>query len=164
MSCGGKAGLDSIDKVIWVLPFLAILDVISTLYVANLGYSLELYETGVFARFFVSVGLVYFYIPFYLLVISALAYVLWYIKNRKLNPTSLIDKGIFLFLVGGACYVYMRLTEAFIGNFLLPHFIAGEISRFSVVLLIYLSTAFTLILYLWKDVVKWVKANDSEKR
>lgn len=38
--------LDSVDKIIWVLPFLSVLDVISTLYVESLGYSLALYEAG----------------------------------------------------------------------------------------------------------------------
>jgi len=110
--------LDNIDKVIWILPFLGVLDVTSTLYVESLGYSLALCEPGFFARFFVVAGLIYFYIPAYLLIIVGLAYALWYIKNRKLDSSNFFDKIIFLFLVGVACYVYMRLTDAFIGNFI----------------------------------------------
>jgi hypothetical protein len=155
--------LDNVDKVIWVLPFLGVLDVISTLYVESLGYSLSLYEAGLFARFFVVAGLIYFYIPVYVLIIVGLAYVLWYIKNRKLDSFNLLDKIIFLFLVGVTCYVYLRLTDAFIGNLFLPYFIARGISRFSVAVLIYLSTAFTLSLYLWRDVVEWVMADGNKK-
>jgi len=49
--------LDGVDKIIWVLPFLSVLDVISTLYVESSGCSLELYEAGFFAGYFVGVGL-----------------------------------------------------------------------------------------------------------
>jgi len=155
--------LDNVDTVIWILPFLGILDVISTLYVESLGYSLAFYEAGLFARFFVSVGLIYFYIPVYLLIIVGLAYVLWYIKNRKLDSSNLFDKIVFLFLVGVTCYVYMRLTDAFIGNLFLPYFIARGISRLSVAWLIYLSTAFTLSLCLWRDVIEWVKTDGNKE-
>jgi hypothetical protein len=74
--------------------------------------------------------------------------VLWYIKNKKLNPCVFFDKVIFLFLVGVACYIYVRLTIAFVGNFMLPYFVSGGVSWFSINLLVYLSTAFTLFFYL----------------
>lgn len=155
--------LDRVDKIIWVLPFLGVLDVLSTLYAEGLGYPLALYEAGSFARSFASVGLTYVYIVIYLLSMSAFAYVLWFIKNKKLDSSLLFDKVIFLLLVGVACYIYMRLTAAFIGNFSLPYFVAGRVSWFSVSVLTYLSTAFSLTLYLWRDVGMWVKANDSKK-
>lgn len=156
--------MDNVDKVIWVLPLLGVLDVLSTLYVESLGYPLMLHEVGFFARLFVSAGLTYVYMVIYLLSISVFAYVLWFIKNKKLSSSSFFDKIIFLLLVGVACYIYMRLTEAFIGNFLLPYFISGKVSWFSITLLTYLSTAFTLSLYLWRDVVMWVKANGNKKK
>jgi len=155
--------LDNVDKVIWVLPFLGVLDVVSTLYLESLGYSLALYEVGLFARFFISFGLFYFCIPVYLLIIVGFAYVLWYIKNRKLNSSNRFDKVIFLMLVGVTCYVYMRLTDAFIGNLFLLYLVARGTSRFSVTLLIYLSTAFTLSVYLWGEVITWVMANGDKK-
>lgn len=116
--------LDSVDKTIWILSFLSILDVISTLYVESLGYSLVLYETGFFAGYFVGAGLTYVYIVMYLSSVSIVAYVLWYIKNKKLNSSVFFDKVIFLFLVGVACYIYVRLTVAFVGNFMLPYFVS----------------------------------------
>jgi len=68
--------LDSVDKIVWVLPFLSVLDVISTLYVETLGYSLALYEVGFFAGYFVGAGLTYVYVVIYLLGVSVVAYVL----------------------------------------------------------------------------------------
>lgn len=155
--------LDSVDKIIWILPFLSVLDVISTLYVESLGYSSVLYEAGFFARYFVGAGLTYVYIVIYLSSVSIVAYVLWYIKNKKLNSSVFFDKVIFLILVGVACYIYVRLTVAFVGNFLLPYFVSGRASWFSINLLVYLSTAFTLFFYLWRDVIDWVRGNDGEK-
>jgi len=160
---GGAKCLDSVDKVIWVLPFLAVLDVSSTLYVESLGYSLELYEVGFLASFFVGAGLTYFYIIIYLLIIIGFAYVLWYIKNKELNPSRFFDKIVFLLLVGVACYIYMRLTAAFIGNFLLPYIVSGRTSWVLVAFLAYLSTAFALSIYLWQDVVTWVRASGNKK-
>lgn len=156
--------MDSVDKVIWVSPLLGALDVISTLYVESLGYSLVRYEAGLLARIFINAGLTYLYIPVYLLILSGFAYVLWYIKNRKLEPSRTFDKILFLLLVGTACYVYMRITVAFVGNFLLPYRLSGRISWSSINLLIYLSTAFTLTLYLWRDVILWVKVGGNKKK
>jgi len=92
--------LDSVDKIIWILPFLSVLDVISTLYVEGLGYSLVLYEAGFFAGYFVGAGLTYVYIVVYLSSVSIVAYVLWYIKNKKLNSSVFFGKVIFLFWLG----------------------------------------------------------------
>ncbi|MDI6691107.1 MAG: hypothetical protein QME50_04455 [Candidatus Bathyarchaeota archaeon] len=156
--------MDSVDKVIWVSPFLGVLDVVSTLYVESFGYSLSQYETGLLARIFINAGLTYLYIPVYLLTLIAFAYVLWFIKNRKLDSSRTFDKILFLFLVGAACYIYVRITAAFIGNFLLPYRVSGRVSESLINLLIYLSTAFTLTIYLWRDVILWVKANGNKKK
>lgn len=101
-----------------------------------------LHEAGFFAGYFVGAGLTYVYIVMYLSSVSIVAYVLWYIKNKKLNSSVFFDK--VFFLVGVACYVYVRLTVAFVGNFMLPYFVSGRASWFSINLLVYLSTAFTL--------------------
>lgn len=156
--------LDSVDKVIWVSPFLGVLDIVSTLYVESLGYSLSQYEAGLLARIFINAGLTYLYIPVYLLILSAFAYALWFIKNRKLDSSRNFDKILFLLLVGAACYVYVRITVTFIGNFLLPYRVSGRVVGFLINLLIYLSTAFTLTIYLWRDVMMWVKSNGNKKK
>ncbi len=152
-----EKSLDSVDKFILVLPFLAILEVASALYVESLGYPLVRYEAGFFSRFFVGAGLTYVYAVIYLLIIVGFAYVLWYIK-KKLSSSHSFDKVIFLFLVSVTCYIYMRLTAAFIGNFLLPHILSRGVNWFSLNLLIYLSTALSLVFYLWRDVIIWLRA------
>ena len=156
--------MDSADKVIWVLPFLAALDVISTLYVESLGVSLVRHEAGFFASFFVRAGWVYVYIPVYLLIIIGISYALWYIKNKKLDPSNAVDKAVFVLLVIAACFIYVNLTSAFIVNFFLPSIDSQKINIFYINMLIYASSAFSLILYLWHDVVVWVKTNGEEKQ
>jgi hypothetical protein len=156
--------LDSVDKVIWVLPFLAALDVISTLYVESLGYPLISHEAGLFAGFFVKAGMVYVYAPIYLLLIIGFSYVFWYIKNKKLDPSNPVDKAVFMLLVVAACVIYVNLTAAFIVNFLLPSIFSRGISEAYIKVLIYLSSAFSLGLYLWHDVVVWVKSNGGEEQ
>jgi hypothetical protein len=156
--------LDSVDKVIWVLPLLGVFDVISTLYVDSLGYSLEQYETGFFARFFVGAGLIYIYVVIYLLTLSGLAYVLWFIKNKKLDSSLFFDKILYVFIVGVACFIYMTLTASFTGNLVIPYLASARVSWFSVIFLVYLSTVFTLIVYLWRDVAKWVRASGGEEK
>lgn len=154
--------LDSVDRVIWILPFLGVLDVASTLYAESLGYSLLIYEAGGVARFFVEAGLTYVYVAIYLLGLCVFSYGLWYIKNRKLNSSNSLDKIVFLLLVGVACYAYMRLTVAFTINFLLPYSRTMYIPFSMITVIVYLSTAFTLALYLWRDVATWVTQNANE--
>jgi hypothetical protein len=154
--------LDNVDRVIFVLPFLSVLDVISTFYVASLGFSPALYQVGFLARYFVSAGFTYVYIVVYLLSVSVVASVLWHIKNRKLN-SSLFDKIILLLVIGVAYYIYVRLTATFVGNFMLPFFASGRLSEFSVNVLVYSSTSLALGSYLWRDVVAWMRRNGREK-
>ena len=154
--------MDSVDKVIWILPFLAVMDVASALYIESQGYSFENYEAGVFARLFVAYGLAYVYAFIYPLGVVVLAYVLWSIK-RRLSASGSVDKGVFLFLVGVACFIYMRLTVAFAENLLLPYFISGEVSLTFVTWLLYLSMMLSLGFYIWHDVVIWVRANGNHK-
>jgi len=155
--------LDNVDKIIWVLPVLAFLDVFSTLYIQSLGYSLAQYESGAVARIFINAGLIYVYIVIYPLVIIGMAYVLWYIKNKKLDSSYLLDRVVFLLLIGVTCFIYIRLTAAFIGNFLVTYFVSGKTSPFSVALLTYISIAFTLTIYLWRNVLTWVKSHGEKK-
>ena len=154
--------MDSVDWVIGILPFLAVLDVASTLYVQSQGNP-SLHEVGFFAVFFAKAGLLYVYIPVYLLIFIGLAYFLWYIKNKELNSSRAVDKVIFLFLVVVACFVYMSLTATFIGNFFLPSIVSRGINWFTLEVVIYVSTAFSLGLYIWRDVVAWVKRDEERK-
>lgn len=158
--------MDSIDKIIWVLPVLAVLDVASTFYVDSLGYSLARYERGFFASIFVNAGLVYAYVyaAIYLFIIVGITYVLWYMKNRKLKRSEMFDKVIFIVLVGVTCFFYVRLTMAFLTNFLLPYILGRCIGLFWLDLIVVLSALFTLAYYLWHDVTVWLMSDDGEQK
>lgn len=112
--------LDSVDNIIRILPFLSVLRYLHFICGKFRVYSLALYEAGFFVGHFVDAGLTCVYIVIYLSSVSIVAYVLWYIKNKKLNSSVFFDKGIFLFLVGVACYICVRLTVAFVGILCYP--------------------------------------------
>jgi len=156
--------LDSVDKIIWVLPVLAILDIASTFYVVSLGYPLAYYERGFFASIFLSAGLVYLYVyaAIYLVIMIGMTYVLWYIKNRKLRRFEMADKVIFIALVGVVCFFYVRLTMAFITNFFLPYILQRNIDLLWINTVVALSALFTLAYYLWHDVTEWIRSYDSK--
>jgi len=158
--------LDSVDKIIWVLPVLAVLDAVSTFYVNSLGYSIADYERGFFASLFIQAGLIfaYAYAVIYVLIIFGISYVLWYIKNRKLKTTDTLDKAIFLVLIGVTCFIYVRLTVAFITNFFLPNILERGIDLFSLDVVVTLASLFTLVYYMWYDVVAWVRSNGTRKQ
>jgi O-antigen/teichoic acid export membrane protein len=154
--------LDSVDKVILVLPLLAGLDVASTLYVQSQGNP-SFHEVGLFAGFFAKSGLLYVYIPVYLLMIIGLAYFLWYIRNKELDTSRTVDKFVFLFLVIAACFVYVSLTATFIGNFFLPSIVSRGLDFFTIQMVIYVSTTFSLAFYIWHDVLTWITRGKEEK-
>lgn len=158
--------MDAVDRVIWILPFLALLEVISTFYTASLR-PLANYNWELFANLFVRVaGTIYGY-PYaiiYLAIMVGVAYALLYIKNRKLRPSHTPDKVIFLVLVGVIFYIYMRLTAAFLMNFFLPTIIEHRTNMSELVLFIYVGSALSLGFYLWDTVLSWVRRIESEKK
>jgi hypothetical protein len=148
--------LDGIDLTIWILPILAILDVVSTFYVESYGYPLILYEGGLFASYFARAGLIYFYAVVYVLIVVGFAYVLWYIKNRVLDSSKAADKAIFILLILGIAYMYMELTASFIGNFFIPHLYPERGIQFSsFIALVYMGAALSLFFFLYADVARW---------
>jgi hypothetical protein len=158
--------LDAIDNVIWVLPFLALVDVISTFYIAGRGYALGSYEWELFALLFVRGGsfFVYLYAAIYLLIMVGIAYVLLFVKNKELNPSRRPDKAVFLILLGVVFYIYMRLTAAFIMNFLLPNIIQRGLGMFQLILVIYAADFLSLGFYVWDTVLSWMRHDDSRKK
>jgi hypothetical protein len=100
----------------------------------------------------------------YLLIIIGISYAMWYIKNKKLDPSNAVDKTVYVLLVVAACFIYVKLTSAFIVNLFLPSIVSRGISVFYIKMLIYASSVFSLILYLWHDVVVWVKTDGEEKQ
>lgn len=157
--------MDSVDKIIWILPVLAVLDVASTFYVDSLDYPLLYYERGFFANIFLSAGwfYVYIYAVIYLLIIIGMTYVLWYIKNRTLRRSETADKVIFIVLVGVTCFFYVRLTMTFVTNFFLPYILQRNIDLLWIDMVVTLSALFTLAYYLWHDVTVWMTSDDSKQ-
>ena len=147
-------GLSRLDKVILVLPVLGVFDVISTLYVGYLGYSLEKYEAGFLAGFFARHGLLYLYIPVYLGILVGMAWVVLHIK-RKLSPSALLDKVVFLLLVGVVCFMYAQLFGTILMNILL--FSDGKVSGGIAQVVVYLFTIGYVVVLVWQDVVDWMR-------
>jgi hypothetical protein len=157
--------LDEIDNVIWILPFLCLLDIISTFYAAGQGYSLEFYEGGSLPSFFVAGGIVYgyFYSVIYMLIIVGTAYFLWQIKNKVLEPSRTLDKALFVLLLAVAVYIYARLTAALLLNFFLPEIVARGISMPMLTVAIYMGCVVSLGFYLWSAAVSWVRSGGSKR-
>jgi hypothetical protein len=158
--------LDAIDTVIWVLPFLALLDVISTFYIAGRGYALGSYEWELFALLFVLGGsfFVYLYAVIYMVIMVGIAYALLFVKNKELNPSRRSDKAVFLILIGVVFYIYMRLTAAFIMNFFLPSIIQRGLGMFQLTLIIYAGAFLSLGFYVWDTVLSWMRHDDTKKK
>lgn len=157
--------MDTVDKIIWILPVLAVFDVASTFY-AGSKVDLQYYEHGLFASFALALGWVYLYVyaVIYVLIVIGISYFMWYIKNRKLNPANSIDKAVFLILVGVTCYIYARLTVAFVTNFFLPALIERHVNLYLLTVIVGISALFSLGYYMWRDVLAWVKADGREKK
>jgi hypothetical protein len=147
-------GLNRLDEVIMVLPVLGALDVLSTLYAAYLGYSLERYEAGFLAGYFARLGLLYLYIPVYLGILIGMVWVLLQIK-KKLKPSALLGKAVFLLLVGVVCFMYARLFGTIVMNILLLGSLRVQGGMVEVV--VYLSAVGYVIMLVWRDVLEWVK-------
>ena len=155
---GSEHGLSRLDKVILVLPILGVFDVLSTLYVGFLGYPLERYEAGFLASFFAKHGLLYLYIPVYLGILVSIVWVLLRIK-RKLSPSALLDKFVFLLLVGAVCFMYARLFVAIVMNVLL--FSGRGVSSGIVEGVVYLFTIGYVVMLVWHDVVEWMRGEQT---
>lgn len=147
-------GLSRLDKVILVLPVLGVLDVLSTLYVGYVGYSLERYEAGFLAGFFARHGLLYLYIPVYLGTLVGAAWVMLRIK-RELSPSSLLDKIVFLLLVGALCYIYARLFGTIIVNLLLLS--ERKVSTEIIEAVVNFFAVWYVVMLVWRDVVEWMR-------
>jgi len=154
--------LDSVDKIIWILPFLAIMDVISTFYVQSRNFDLNQYEVGFFARLALLSGVIYVYAVIYVLIIFGFSYALWYIK-KKLTPSQVFDKIIFVLLVAVTAYIYVTISATFIVNFFLPAIVERNINWYSVVLVTYAVTLGSLIFYVGQDVMVWLRSKGEQK-
>jgi len=150
-------GLSRLDKVILVLPVLGVFDVLSTLYVGYLGYPPATYEAGFLAGLFARHGLLYLYIPVYLGILVSIVWVLLRIK-RELRPSVLLDKVVYLLLVGVVCFIYARLFGTIVMNVLL--FSGRSVSSGIVEVFVYFFTIGYVIMLVSRDVVEWMRRVD----
>lgn len=158
--------MDNVDTVIWILPFLALFDVISTFYAWSKVSSLQGYNWEFFANFVSASSIyAYFYAAVYILFVVGIAYVLMYIKNKVLKPSRTPDRVIFLVLVGVVFYIYMRMAAALLMNFFLPSIIERGLNMFELPLVIYAGCILSLGFYVWDTVLAWERnSGDKEKK
>jgi hypothetical protein len=157
--------LDSVDKVMCVSPFLAILDVIAALYVKGLGDPFARNKVGLFANLLSGTDLLslYIYAVAYLIVMFGLAIALLYAKDRL--DSSSEHGGLGLLAVAGiAGVLYVVLSEGFIVNFFLRSILERGIDfLFWLTGVVYLAAAFNVGFYVWHDVVAWVRSADARR-
>jgi len=156
--------LDSVDKVVVVLPFLAILDVVAALYVKSLGDPFAQYKVGLFAKFPSGIDLIslYIYVVAYLIAMFGLAIALLYLKDRLESSNDLGRLGL-LAVAGIACFLYVVLSEGLIVNFFLRSILDRGIDLFWLTGVVYFAAAFSVGFYVWRDLVAWVRPVDAKK-
>lgn len=156
--------MDNIDKVLCILPFFAILDVISVLYVKSLGDPFATYRLSLFADFLSSTDLIsiYIHVVVYLIVMFGLPIVLLYVKGGFGASSALGRVGLFtVATIAGVLYVF--LSEGFIVNFFLRSVLGRGIDLFWLTTVVYLAAAFSVVFYIWNDLVSWVRSADARK-
>ena len=137
-----------LDWVILILPVLGIFDVLSTFIVVWRGYSLYLYEVGVFASYFAQIGLLHLYVFVYLGVLSGMSAMLLFIK-REISTGIFYDDLLLLLLVAAICLVEAFLTGVVVSNFLLG---LGRFTPLGTLKwLIYLSVFAAILTYTWDE-------------
>ena len=140
--------LSRLDRVILILPVLGILDMLSTFFAAWRGYSLYLYEVGLFASYFAQKGLLHLYVFIYLGILVGVAGVLLFIK-REVSTARFLDELLLLLLVGVICIIEARLTSVIVSNSLLG---LGKFAPFGGLhWLIYSSVFITILAYTWDE-------------
>lgn len=156
--------MDNVDKILCILPFLAILDVISVLYVKSLGDPFATYRLSLFADFLSGTDLIsiYVHVVVYLIVMFGLPLVLLYVKDGFGTSSVLGRVGLFtVATIAGALYVF--LSEGFIINFFLRSVLNRGIDLFWLTTVVYLAAAFSVVFYIWNDLVSWVRPADARK-
>lgn len=152
-------GLSNLEKAIVILPILGVEDVLSTLYIEYSNRPLKVYETGFFAKYFLNVGLLYLYIPIYLVILLGIAWVMLYIR-RSLKPSFLLDKVVFILLIGATCFMDSFLSGVIVSNILIGlGRTLNPIELMDVMrVLVGISVGFTIISYIKKEAVEFLSS------
>ncbi|RLG90164.1 hypothetical protein DRO34_06080 [Candidatus Bathyarchaeota archaeon] len=152
--------MDNLDIAVWLFPLLGVFDVASTFYIWGKGYSPEQYEVGLFASYFMRMGLIYLYVPIYLLILFLFSYILWRMK-RSLDPYSKTDRFIFGLLVFVVCFGYAKLLTVIVSNVLLPRYIEGAVSRQLVELSVFIVCVFQMVWFIRDALTSFYRAEET---
>jgi hypothetical protein len=150
--------LSNLQKAIVILPFLGLEDVLSTFYAEYGGYSLKVYESGSLARLFMDAGWLYLYIPLYLVILSCMALIMFYIQNN-LRPSLLLDKVVFLLLVGVVCFMDAFLSSVIVSNLLFGLGKHTTVNMSGVRVLTGVSVGFAILAYMKNEAVQFLSSN-----
>jgi len=156
--------LGRLNMAIWVLPVLGVLDIFTTFHIANLGYSIEKYEVGLFAGYFARMGLLHYYVPLYILILFAFSFILWTIKN-SLDPNSGIDRFLFGVLIFVLCFVYGKLSMVIASNILLPNYLQGRLflPKGLVEVFVFIASVFQIAWFIKDDFVGFYQVEELEE-
>lgn len=147
--------LSNLQKAIVILPFLGVEDVLSTLYVEYSGYSLQVHESGSLARYFIDIGWFYLAIPLYLAILSFMALVMLHIRN-SLKPSLLLDKIVFLMLIGTICFMDAFLSSVIVSNLLFGLGKHQTVNMEGVRILTGISVGFSILAYAKNEIVEFL--------
>lgn len=140
--------LSNLDKVILLLPVMGVFDVLSTFFAAWQGYSLYIYEVGLFASYFAQRGLLILYVFVYLGILSGMAALLFFIK-RDVSTSESHDELVLLLLVTTIYLLEAVLANVIVSNFLVA---SGSLAPIGGLRwLIYLSVFVTILAYTWDE-------------
>lgn len=147
--------LSNLQKAIVTLPLLGVEDVVSTFYVEYSGYSLKAHESGSLARYFIDMGLFYLAIPIYLAILFFMALVMLHIRN-SLKPSLLLDKVVFLLLVGTTCVMDAFLSSVIVSNLLFGLGKHQTVNMEGVRILTGISVGFAILAYVKNEIVEFL--------
>jgi hypothetical protein len=131
------------------IPLLGVFDVLSTFFAAWQGYSIHLYEVGLFASYFAQRGLLPLYVFAYLGILSGMAAFFIFLK-REVSTGFFLDGLLLLLLVVAVGLIESVLASVVVSNFMLA---LGRPMPPLLRWLIYLSVFVIILSYSWDELL-----------
>ena len=139
--------LSRLERVIAYLPVLGVFDVLSTFFADWQGYSINVYEVGLFASYFSQRGLLSLYVFAYIGTLSGTGALLILIK-RDVSKGFFLDDLVLLLLVTAVGLIEAVLTSVIVSNFMIA---LGKLMPSGLRWLIYLSVFAVILSYTWDE-------------
>jgi len=134
------------------IPLLGILDVSIALSAQFFGYSLEKVEKGLFASFFIKIGLLPLYIPIYLGFLTLISLLIIHLHKTNMQELT-INKISRALAVMGLCVTYAILTSIVIMNVLVLLCYEQIITKYLIIrMVIAVTSAITLMAILRDEI------------